>query len=130
MQGSLPKRLEGLVLLRAFGSPVIAHRNESGLAVAREQGDDFMRRAAFVERGNQRLNDPDRAVKRSSIAPGFQVVSGRGVPVAKLSGLVVVKAGMDAQLGLQERGAKIEVGRRVVDGVAAENHEKVHLARV
>ena len=90
-----------------------------------------MRALAAVERRNQRLNDADRSVVGASIAPGFEFVRLIDVPLAKFGGFVLIKAEMHAQRNftvLQGVG-KVEIGRRIVSGIAAENDEQIHFAR-
>ena len=63
---------------------------ETGLA--RKNGDDFVRALAAIERLDERLNDADRSVVGAGIAPGFKIVRFRNVPLAKLGGLVAMRA--------------------------------------
>ncbi len=85
-------------------------------------------RERVVERRDQRLHERDGAVDGAQVAPALERVRGRQVPVAALGRLVEVEAVMDAQRHLVERLGEVEVGGRVVDRVAARNHEHLDLA--
>ena len=58
-----------------------------------------LRRAAVVERLDQRLLDGDRAIEGARVAPGFQVMRLRQVPLADFGSLVLVQAQVRAQRG-------------------------------
>ncbi len=111
--------------------PVIAYQSVAGLAfVARKKGDQFVRGTAFVKRRDERLNDADGTVIGSCIAPGFKVVRGWAVPLAKLGSFVVVQAGMDAHFRFDDRVGKVEIGRRVVRGVRTEDKQTFDFSRI
>ena len=57
------------------------------------------RRLAVIKRHDQRLDDGDGAVVSARIAPHFQLMRLRDMPLAILGGLVVVKAEAHAQPG-------------------------------
>src|SRR5690242_6340749 len=91
-----------------------------------------------VERRDERLNDADGAVISAGIAPGFEVVRFGNVPVAILRSLVEMRADMNDGLNLfalelfvkAQLGGKIEIVRRCIDGVDAENQQCRNLALV
>ena len=101
---------------------------EAGLSS--QDGDDFMGALAAVERLNQRLNDADRAVVGAGIAPGFEIVRFGNVPLAKLGGLVAMRAEKHFQIdGIRfQRRSEFEFGGRVVNRVAAENQQQIDFA--
>ena len=130
MDGATPELLE-VAAAGVLRPPVVAHQ-----VVARtfgavgEGGEEFVDGAALVERLDERLNDRDRAVVRARVRPRFEEVGFGDVPVAQLRGLVVVRAEVDAEAHLLKARAEVEVGRRVVDGVAADDDEHLDLALV
>src|SRR5690242_17117709 len=91
-----------------------------------------------VERCDERLNDADGAVKGARISPGFQVVRFGDVPVAVLRSLIEMRADVNNRLDLfafelfinAQLGSKIEVVRRRIDRIDAENQKGRNLARV
>ena len=60
------------------------------IVLRREHCQHFMRSLAVVKRLNQRLDNRHRAIVRTRIAPRFEVVRFRNVPVTKLRSLVFV----------------------------------------
>ena len=88
----------------------------------------------------------DGAVERAQVAPRFEVVRLRQVPVAAEARLVVVRAEVDREVleplrparsswtrggdELVERRVELDVGRGVVDRVAAEHQQHVDVAGV
>ena len=68
------------------------HRRLAGRAVQR--GQHFNGGAAVVDRRDQRLNQGDRAVEAAHVAPRFQVVRFRQMPVALFGGFVDVESQM------------------------------------
>ena len=59
-----------------------------------------MRALALIERLDQRLDDRDRAVVGARVAPRFEIMSFRNVPVTKFGSFIFVLAEMNAQLRL------------------------------
>ena len=86
--------------------------------------------ARRIQRLDQRLLNGDRAVEGARIAPGFQVVRLRQVPLADLGGLVVVQAQVDAHAGLVDPVAHAQFDRRIEGRIAAEDQQQVHRAGV
>src|SRR3989440_4943164 len=95
-----------------------------------ERSDQFMRRAAAVERRDQRLHDRDGAVVRARIAPRFEKMRLRNMPMTQRRRLIVVLTEVNAKLHLVHRIGELEVGRRRVDRIAAEDDQDVDLAAV
>ena len=112
--------------------PVLAHDVVAGTLAAAfgERRQDFVRRLAAVERRDERLNDRDGAVVGPHVAPHLEVVRLGDVPLALLGGLVFVQTDVGAQPHLGERVAELQIGRRRVDGVAAEDQQEVDGAGV
>ncbi len=133
MQRSLPEILELLVALfrRPLALPVIAHnivRRNSRLP--RQHSQHLVHRFAVIERRNQRLHDPDSSVIPPRIAPRFQEMRLRNVPVAKLRRLIAIKPKMNPQRNFPELLREIHVRRRCIHGIAAQNHQRLHRTRV
>jgi len=91
MQRFAPERVEvgASVLFLPVGLYEIVSR-EAGLA--REDGNDLVRALAAVERLNERLNDADRSIVGAGVAPGLEIMRLRHMPMAKLGGLVAMRA--------------------------------------
>ena len=82
-----------------------------------------MSRVAVVQRSDQRLKDSDGAVISAAVAPGFEVVRSRDVPVRVFGRFVVVEAGVDEEpQGISRNSAAIcrlefQIARCVVGGI-------------
>ena len=63
---------------------------------------DFMRRLAVIQRCYKRLDNTQRAVIGTCIAPRLQEVRFRNVPMAEFGGFVLVKAEVNSQLYLEK----------------------------
>ena len=63
---------------------------------AEQHVDDLVRRARVIERRDHRLDDGRGAVDRARIAPAFQRMRQRQMPLAEPRGLVGMQPGMDA----------------------------------
>ncbi len=104
--------------------PELPHHLVSGLlrpiAQSREQ---LVSRLAAVERCDEWLNDCCRAVERAGIAPGFEKVRLRHVPMAQRRRLIVVQAEMNAQRDLAQRIGELEIHGRGVDRVPTQDDE-------
>src|SRR5581483_11201648 len=98
--------------------------------VTGNQREQFNRSLAVIKRLDERLLNARRAVVSATVAPRFEVMRGVDVPVAGESGLVIVKTQMNARRDLREFLAELEVGRRRVSRIAAENDERIHLTAV
>ena len=78
---------------------------------------------AVEERHDHRLDRHDRAVDRAGVAPGLEIVRRADMHAGQGRGLVgVIAVADDLRHRLHQR-TEIEVGRRVVGGVAAEHEE-------
>src|SRR5947208_14693888 len=85
-----PKQLE--ILRSTLLFPVIPHDVVArSPRLARQSRNNFMRGATAVQWRNQRLNDRYRAVVSAHVAPGFQIVPLRDVPMTQGRGLVFVQ---------------------------------------
>ena len=85
-----PKQLE--ILRSTLLFPVIPHDVVArSPRLARQRRNNFMRGATAVQWRNQRLNDRYRAVVSAHVAPGFQIVRLRDVPMTQGRGLVFVQ---------------------------------------
>ena len=91
-----------------------------------------------VERSDQRLDHAERAVECARIAPGFEVMRFGDVPVAKFGSFIEMRAEVDGVLTFfclvfssnLNFGGEIEIVRRGVDGIDAEDQQRVHFAGV
>ena len=101
-----------------------------GLVVGtrREGREHLMGRLSAVEGGDEGLDHRERSVHRPRIAPRFEHVGRRDEPMTALRGLVIVEGEMNAQAHLVEGRGEVEIGWSVVDGVAAEDQQQIHLA--
>jgi hypothetical protein len=98
-----------------------------------DRGHHFVRRLAVVERRDQRLYDAHRPIVGANVAPGFQEVGFRDVPVTLGRRLVFVEAHVRLHADLVERFGELQVDRRAVDRVGADDQQEldrpgVHLA--
>ena len=89
-----------------------------------------MRGLATIQRRDQRLNDARRSVSGARIAPRFQVMRFRNMPVAQRRGFIVVEAEMDAQSHFPKTRTELQVRRRGVDRVAADDHKQYDAASI
>src|SRR5690606_6664223 len=90
--------------------PVCADDVVTGCVGCPEHGSQqFVLALAAVERQYQGLGDGDGAVEGARVAPGFEEVRLRDVPVAQEAGLVAVKAEVSAEGSLGQRGRELEV---------------------
>ena len=86
--------------------------------------------AAVVERLDERLLDGDRAIESARVAPAFQIVRLRQMPLADLGGLVLVEAQVRADACFLESIRQAQFHRRVEDRVSSQNQQQVHGARI
>src|SRR5207248_4604732 len=87
-------RLKGsryILLTPEFADDVV---RGSFRAIAQRR-EDFVRRAAAVERSDERLHDRNGALVRARVAPRFEKVGFRNVPVTQGRRLIVVLREMD-----------------------------------
>src|SRR5438105_15066533 len=90
-----------------------------------------MRGLAFIKRRDQGLDDRYCAVIRTRVAPRFQIMRRRNVPVTNLGGFVVVETQMRAQLHfLQPVEIKPEIYGRVVSRITADDDQRIDSAGV
>lgn len=99
-----------------------------GRRVTAETTEDLELAPAIEERRDEGLLDGDRAVEGALIAPCLELVGARDVPRRDLARLVVERRQMNRRrVGLGELLLEPEIGRRVVDRVAAEDEERADL---
>jgi hypothetical protein len=126
-----PGGVEGLPGEGGLGLPVLAHQ-----VVARafrpiaEDGHDLVERPAAVKRRDERLHDGRGAVVRARVAPLLEEVGAVDVPVAERRRLVVEEPDVDARLRFPQRLGKLQIRRRRVNRVAAEDDQQADRARV
>ena len=95
-----------------------------------QRGDHFVGGSAAVERCDQRLNDRRGAVVAAHIAPLFEEVRFRNLPMTQRRRLIVVQPESNAQLHFVERRREVEVGRGREHRVARHDDQQVDLAGV
>src|SRR5437868_8590284 len=101
--------------------PVVAHDVVSGSAIcARDLGQELVRRMTTVQGGDARLLDRYRAIEGADVAPRFEHVRGRQMPVAARGCLIVIQAQMRLERYASQRCFEIEIGRCVVYRIAAD----------
>ena len=100
------------------------------LGPLREHRHDIVGGVAAVERLHERLYDRGAPVERPRVAPMLEIVRLVDVPLAERGRLVVVEREVRANRHLLQRIRELQVGGRRVDGIAAEDHEQLHLAAV
>src|SRR5260370_41190915 len=96
MQRLAPKQFEiraGVLFLPVSARQIISRC--VGLAI--QQRDKFQRALAVVEWSNQGLDDARSSIVGAGIAPRFEFMRSRNVPLAKLGSLVLIEAVMHAQ---------------------------------
>ena len=98
-----------------------------GLPVEHGQKIDFGFSA--VERRDQRLDHRDRAVIAPRVAPGFQFVRLRNVPVAQRRGFVFIQPEARAERHLRQNFLEAQIGGRVIDRIAAQNQQRRDASR-
>ena len=106
-----------------------AHEHVTGFAFAEDQAEQFARRDTAVDRHDERLTDGDGAIPRARIVPRFEIVSARQVPIGLLRRFVLVLGEVHRVGHLGQRGGEVEISRRVVQRVTAEDEKVLHLAR-
>ena len=99
------------------------HFVDGGVGLAVEHRQDVRHALALVQGLDQRLDDGKGAVKRGGVAPGFQRVGHRHMPVALLAGFIGVNAEVNAGRSLGKHRGEIEIARGRVDGVQSENED-------
>src|ERR1700688_562302 len=129
MQRLAPEGIEvraSVLLLPVRAYEVIARC----VGLTRKQCNKFHRALAVIQRGNQRLNDTDRAVVSASIAPSLEFVCLVDVPLTELGGFVLIKTKVDAErnLAVFQDVRKIEIGWRVIGWIVSQNNQPVDFA--
>src|SRR4029453_15268841 len=86
-------------------------------------GKEFASCPSTVQRIDQRLKNGDRTVRRARIAPGFQVMSRRNVPVTQPRCFVFEEPEMNSKANLFENLMKSKINGSIENRIAAENCE-------
>ncbi len=88
-----------------------------------------MRRLATVKRLDQRLNNAYRSVVRACIAPGFEIVRFRYMPMTKFGGLIAMRTEKYFKVdGIRFQGlGEFKFGGRIVGRIATENQQQINL---
>ncbi len=86
-----------------------------------------MGRSIVVERLDKRLDDGNGAVEGAAVAPGFQKVGLRNMPVAVGGGFILFQAEVDAQLDLLQVFGKLKIGWRGEGWISTEHDQEIHL---
>ena len=102
----------------------------AGLGFTGDARQKFQLAHTAEQRLNQRLHRHQNTVVRLRVAPGFQVMRRRQVPVGLRKRFVLVIAQPHHGFGLALRGRPGQIRRRVVNRIAAQNHQRLHRTRV
>lgn len=97
-------------------------------APAAEHGRQLVRGTSSVRRLDERLNGAGRSVVGAHVAPRFEVVRLRQMPVAPHGGFVLVQTEMNARADPVERLREVEIGRGGIDRIGPHHDEQVHVA--
>ena len=89
-----------------------------------------MRRNAAIHRSDHRLNNRDRPVIRPRIRPALQIVRLIDVPVRNRARLIHMRTQVHRHRNLRERILEVQIARRRINRIHAQNHQPLHLARV
>jgi hypothetical protein len=128
VENAVPAPLE--VLLSEDAAPRLLHDLVAGAVLpAREKPDQLHVALAPVERQDQRLDHAERGAERARVAPRLEEMGARHVPRRERAGLVHVRADVDELLDLAGCRGEVQLGRRVVGGVAAEHDQGLDAAR-
>ena len=114
----------------AVHHPVLADEVVTRTLAFGQRRQHFVRRLAAVERRDQRLHDAHRAVVGAHVAPRFEEVRFRNVPVTERRGLVLVETEVRAHGDLLQRLVELQIDRRRVDRIAAEDEQELDRAGV
>ena len=87
---------------------------------------NFVRGFSGVKRQNQRLNNGSRSVKCARVAPRFQKMILRNVPVAQRGRFVHVRTQMNFEFCARQIFGELKICRRVENRIAAENNQRVN----
>ncbi len=96
--------------------------------VAREERQNFRGRPSAIKRLYQRLLDRRRAIESACVAPGFQIVRLRQVPLCENAGLVPLHAQVNGRRDLLDSRAEGEIGRSIVSWIAAQDDQRLDAA--
>jgi len=103
-------------------------RVRRAIALAEERRQRLHLARAGIERGDERLDEGDRAVVGARIAPALERVQRGDDPGRAVGGLVEVERSVDGVRHLGERLAEVQIGRGRVDGIPCGDHQGIDLA--
>jgi hypothetical protein len=99
----------------------------AGPNFAHQRRQQFVGRVAVVQRGDQRLHDGSGSVISLGIAPAFERVAGRNVPVREIGGFILIEAEVNAQRHFVEGFAEIQIGRSTVHRITTQHDQQLDL---
>ncbi len=129
MQRTTPPHLE--IASSVLRLPIVANNLVAvQCRIVAKGSQHFQSAFAVMQRLDHRLHDRDRAFVGARITPGFKVVRFRNMPVDMIASLVVSERKLDVGLHFIHRLHKIEIGGRIVNRIAADNHQHVNFSGV
>ena len=122
-----PLRLE-VAATRRPGKGFTHQLRADRLFVAGQTIQNFHFRHPVPQREDHRLHRADRAIRTTGIAPAFEVMRLRHMPLAGGRGFVFVKSETHADRDAGKKIAEAQIGRRIVNRVAAQDEKVLHPA--
>ena len=119
-QGSRPAIVEGVAPDLA---PCGLNQSAPIRILACHEAEEFLCAQSRLQPHRRRLAQPHCSIERSQVAPAFEGMALRDMPVADGSCLVPVLAEMKGQRHTPHERGKVDIGRRGIDGIAAEDDE-------
>jgi len=83
-----------------------------------------------MQRREQRLNDRHRPIMGTCVSPRFEEMRFRNMPMTPRAGFVVIRAEMNTKRHPIETRRERQVRRSSIHGIAAEDEQHIHVARV
>ncbi len=123
-QGALPSALKGGIVVDAgkMLPPIPAQKAPAIVRrFLRQCRQEFVDAHSLIQRLDQRLHQCHRAVEGAGIAPAFQIVRFRYMPVTFNGGLILIETEMNSQRHALEVADKVEIGRRIVNWIGSKN---------
>src|SRR5688572_4591871 len=97
------------------------------LRFSQKRREHFVVRLAAIQGIDQRLNNRCGSIEGAQITPTFKIVRLRNVPRARLRGFIVVESQMYALPDVLKMLCELQVHRRRVDGIPAQDQKCFHL---